>query len=541
MAINQSLFGRTAHYIAERFGDMKFPRENEIGKIEYKLILADLREDRLQQLASQMKYRIEEGGGEAIYVVGVSDEGDAIGLSKEDLQETLNSIERIASMINSKVAHKRIVEFKKGLYVAEVLVRFQRDKVPIQVNVAVMGHVNAGKSTLTGTLILGKLDDGNGALRSAVARYLHEVISGRTSSITMRLLGFNERGEAVNPACRDPLDEAEVTLKSSKTIRLIDLGGHERYLRTTLKGLLGYEVDYVMLVVGADDGLSIMGREHLAVSAVLKFPIFVVITKVDKFPDERVREVIGQIKDVLKIPGINRLAMEVDDEGDVLNGIIGIRSLRVVPIFKVSNVTGKGLNLLLRFMNMLPPKRVKPERSTLVYLDEIYNVPGVGTVVLGSVIRGKVSVNDQLFVGPTKLSEFIEVKIKSIQLNKVFVESVGEGSIATFALQGVTRESLRKGMVLTKSPPKGIRNFWSKVIVLHHPTTIREGYVATMHLYTIRQAIRFSKISKGVLRSGDSSDVEMSFMFRPEYVEPGQVFVFREGRTRGLGIITRVE
>lgn len=89
----------------------------------------------------------------------------------------------------------------------------------------------------------------------------------------MRLLGFDDKGEVVNRSVRDPLDEADITMKSSKVIRLIDLGGHERYLRTTLKGLLGYDVNYVMLVVGADDGLSTMGREHLAIASILKFPV----------------------------------------------------------------------------------------------------------------------------------------------------------------------------------------------------------------------------------------------------------------------------
>ncbi|QKR00521.1 elongation factor 1-alpha [Metallosphaera tengchongensis] len=520
---------------------MKFPRENDLGKIEYKLILSDLREERLQELATQMKFRLEEGGGEAIYIIGVSDDGDAIGLTLDDLESTMKTLEKIASMISAKISHKRIVKLKEDLYVGEVLIRLHRDRIPVQVNVAVMGHVNAGKSTLTGTLILGKLDDGNGSLRAAVARYLHEVISGRTSSITMRLLGFNGEGDTVNPSCRDPTDEAEITLKSSKIVRLIDLGGHERYLRTTLKGLMGYEVDYVMLVVGSDDGLSIMGREHLAVSTILKFPIFIVITKVDKFPQERIREIIGQIKDVLKIPGINRLAMEVEDEGDVLNAIIGMRTRRVVPIFKVSNVTGEGLGLLTKFLNLLPPKRGPSAAEPLVYIDETYNVPGVGTVVLGSVIRGKVNVNDNLLIGPTKLNEFKEVRVKSIQLNRVFVDSVGQGSIATFAIQGIDRDGLRKGMVLLRSKPQAVKSFWSKVILLHHPTTIKEGYVATMHLHTIRQAVKFSKISKGLLRTGDSAEVQLTFLFRSEYVEPGQIFVFREGRTRGIGIITKTD
>ena len=522
---------------------MNYPKESEDGKIEYKLILNDIDESRLQELASQMKYRLEEGGGEAFYIIGVSDNGEVLGLSENELNKSLEILSKIASIINAKIVHVRKVQAKKGKYIAEVLVRIHKEPIPVQVNIAVMGHVNAGKSTLTGALVFGKLDDGNGTLRALVANHLHEVISGRTSSITLRVLGFKDNNEIVNWSLKDPLDEAEVTLKSSKIVRLIDLGGHERYLRTTLKGLLGYDVNYVMLVVGADDGLSTMGKEHLAVASILRFPIFIVITKVDKYSKERIDKIVNDIKNVLKIPGINRLVMEVESEEDILNAILAMRTGRVVPIFKVSNVTGEGLSLLSRFLSMLPPKKIEniqASKNPLVYIDEIYNVTGVGTVVLGSVIRGNVNSNDTYYIGPTKFGEFKQVKVKTIQLNRVFVDNVNSGSIATFAIQGVEKDGLRKGMVLVKNNVNSYRRFKAKVIVLHHPTTIREGYVATLHLYTIRQAVRFEKITKGYLRSGDSSDVLLKFLYRPEYIEQGQIFVFREGRTRGLGVITEL-
>lgn len=522
---------------------MNYPKESENGKIEYKLLLNTNDENRLQELATQMKYRLEEGGGEAFYIIGVSDNGEILGLSESELNKSLEILSRIASIINAKIVHMRKVQVKKGRQIAEVLIRVHKDKIPVQVNLAVMGHVNAGKSTLTGVLVFGKLDDGNGTLRALVANHVHEVITGRTSSITLRVLGFRDNNEVVNWNLKDPLDEAEVTLNSSKIIRLIDLGGHERYLRTTLKGLLGYDVNYVMLVVGADDGLSLMGKEHLAVASILRFPVFIVITKVDKYTKEKVIQIINDIKNILKIPGINRLVMEVEGEDDILNAILAMRTSRVVPVFKVSNVTGEGLQLLLKFLSMLPPKHISENTNhqiPLVYIDEIYNVSGVGTVVLGSVIRGNINSNDTYYIGPTKFGEFKQVKIKTIQLNRVFVDNVSTGSIATFAIQGVEKEGLRKGMVITKTNLNAYKRFKAKVIVLHHPTTIREGYVATLHLFTIRQAVRFEKISKGYLRSGDSSEVFLSFLYRPEYIEKGQIFVFREGRTRGLGIVTEL-
>jgi len=65
------------------------------------------------------------------------------GLSKEDLESSIEILDKIASAVNAKVVHKRIVEVKKGRYIGEVLIRLFKDKIPVQVNVAVMGHVNA--------------------------------------------------------------------------------------------------------------------------------------------------------------------------------------------------------------------------------------------------------------------------------------------------------------------------------------------------------------------------------------------------------------
>ena len=218
-----------------------------------------------------------------------------------------------------------------------------------------------------------------------------------------------------------------------------------------------------------------------------------------------------------------------------------INTKRVVPIFRVSNTTGEGLNLLINFLNLLKPKKkIEKRNEPLVYIDEIYNVSGVGTVVLGIVTRGTIAVNDNVFVGPTRTGEFMNARIKSIQVNRVFVDKTDKGTIATFAIQGLQKDSLRKGMVIIKGKPTSVSRFKAKVLVLHHPTTIREGYVATLHLYTIRQAARFEKISRGVLRTGDSSEVELKFLYSPEYIEIGQVFLFREGRTRGIGVVTEI-
>ena len=166
----------------------------------------------------------------------------------------------------------------------------------MEVRVAVVGNVDAGKSTTLGVLTRGGLDDGRGKARVALFRHPHEIETGRTSSVGGEILGFSPTGDAVVPtghaadivsdhghlaaAKREKLGWEEICKKAAKVVSFIDLAGHERYFKTTLYGLSGCAPDYVMLMVGGNAGLIGMSKEHLGVALALNVPIAVCVTKV---------------------------------------------------------------------------------------------------------------------------------------------------------------------------------------------------------------------------------------------------------------------
>ncbi len=120
--------------------------------------------------------------------------------------------------------------------------------------VAVIGNVDSGKSTIIGVLTSGSLDNGRGQARSYVMKHRHELDNGRTSAVTVEIMGFKNtstEAQQVIPTARHH-DQRwhEVMEKSDHTISLIDLCGHEKYLKTTLFGLTGLMPDYAMLIVG---------------------------------------------------------------------------------------------------------------------------------------------------------------------------------------------------------------------------------------------------------------------------------------------------
>ena len=492
---------------------------------------------------TQLNYRLNEGGGEAFYELGITDDGIPVGLTDEEASESLAIIEKITERLGAKFMIVRKEKASRG-YVYELLIRRTLDVPPIQLSIALLGNVDAGKSTLKGVLISGSLDDGDGLAMSQVARYLHELKYRRSSSVSHHILGFDDAGASVNDTLS--YNEAEIYLRSSKVITLVDLAGHERYLRTTLKGIMGSLPDYAAIIVAANAGPIGSFREHLGISLVLDIPIFIVMTKLDITPKEVLKRNLESLIGILKLPGVNKIPFLVKEEKDCALAARNMPHGRVTPVFLVSNVTGEGLDLLKRFLNMIPPRINWSERlggKFLSYVDEKFNVSGVGLVLSGLIESGSISVGQKVLLGPFEDGSFRAVRVKSIHVNRVNVERANAGQFATFAVTNVDYDEVRKGMVLVDdSRPSAVRVFRARVRVLHHPTTIKVGYEPVIHLKTIRQPAKLIDSSKQYLRTGDVAEVVFKFMIRPEYVRVGDQFVFREGRTKGIGeVISLVE
>ncbi|MEM1537884.1 MAG: GTP-binding protein [Candidatus Nezhaarchaeales archaeon] len=523
----------------------RLAKEVEEGNVEYKLKVMPKDEERLEKLASQMKYRLNEGGGEAIYELGVSDKGELVGLTIEEYEESLRHLEEVAKRVGATCSVVRKGEVR-GRIVAEVLVRRTRESgLPVLVTIPVVGNVDSGKSTTISVLCSGELDDGNGLAMARIARYIHEIKMRRTSSISTHLLGFDEAGDVVNYELSSPLSEAEVFLASAKIISFVDLGGHERYLRTTLKGIMGHPPDYAMLIVGANAGVIGTTKEHLGVATSLKIPVFSVVTKADMVPRELLVRVLKDIEKLLKMPALNKIPVSVKNDDDVVVAARNMPSGRIVPIFIISNKTGQGLEQLRRFLNLLPPRIPWSEqwdKPFTMYVDDKFNVKGVGTVISGIPLQGSVAVDDHVLLGPFKDGSFRLVRVKSIQVNRVNVNRGFAGQEVCLAVTNVDYDEVDKGMcVLDKSlTSRAVKSFEARITLLYHPTTIKVGYNAVLHLQTIRQAVIFEKLSKEPLRAGDTATAMLSFLYKPEYVRPNDWFIFREGRTRGIGVVTRI-
>lgn len=113
------------------------------------------------------------------------------------------------------------------------------------------------------------------------------------------------------------------------------------------------------------------------------------------------------------------------------------------------------------------------------------------------------------------------------------------GQTASLALKKVKRNQVRKGMVLVdpNKHPVAAWEFDADIAILTHSTTIQPRYQAVIHCEIVKQSARVVAMNKERLRSGDRAIVRFRFLQRPEYLSEGTRFVFREGRTKGIGVV----
>mmetsp|Transcript_41243 Transcript_41243/g.94885 ORF Transcript_41243/g.94885 Transcript_41243/m.94885 type:complete len:699 (-) Transcript_41243:193-2289(-) len=586
-----------------RSAGAQLPPESVYGPVEYKLKLnAAKGSARFEELVSQLNWRMREcetdaAGcevdmrhyGEALYRVGVTDDGKVVGLDEEELRTSMDTLKEMAASCKAVVTvldQTRLPAGNKSAVTALVRSTGLDEAIQTEVRICTCGNVDSGKSTLLGVLTRGLQDDGRGKARSPIFRHRHELESGRTSAMNHHLLGFDAVGQVVN-YCEDSTGafrhevpehlvnaqeaQARVVERSSKLISFVDLCGHEKYFKTTLMGLLGLDPDYLLCTVDANRGaMRGMVREHLLIAKALQVPTIVCLTKVDMADDESVADTLADIKGFLK--KADRPAIVIRNRQDV---VLGAERLAqgYTPIFLVSAVTGENvpeLKLMLNLLRKRTPSLAKsgtPDaddgKVQVVIEDYFPRVPGVGPVVLGRVVRGTVEAGDILRLGPidseiAKGAGLIEVRVSSIQFEGVTTESLRRGQSGTLAIKAIGKSKaalaehpklLHQARVLLCRKSR-LQPQWlvkANVSIMQHPSSIRVGYEPVLHVGMVRQAAKITSmrsISTGTelatLRAGDHAEVSFRWKARPEVCEQGDVLVFREGLTKGVGTVTWV-
>ena len=151
-------------------------------------------------------------------------------------------------------------------------------------------------------------------------------------------------------------------------------------------------------------------------------------------------------------------------------------------------------------------------------------------------------------MGPTVEGDFKLVQVREIHFLRETVNELCCGNSCALRLKNLDKSfelktsNFRKGMVLldVETKPQSAMEFEIEALIVHHSSTIKVGYQSVVHCHVIRQTCTVVEMDKQFLRSGDTGNIKFKFMKKPEYLHLGDTLLFREGRTRGKGKITKI-
>jgi selenocysteine-specific elongation factor len=217
---------------------------------------------------------------------------------------------------------------------------------------------------------------------------------------------------------------AWLTLPSGAVVSIVDVPGHESFIKNMLAGIGG--IDAALLVVAADEGIMPQTREHLDILDLLELEHGIVaLTKTDLAEDEEWLElVIEEVRELLKDT-----------------------SLAGADIVPVSAVAGEGLSDLLGKLDLLLD-RVSPKRDLKkprLPVDRVFIMPGFGTVVTGTLIDGSLEVGQEIEVLPSR----VKARVRGLQTHKQKLDIAVPGGRVAVNLGGVSSDQLQRGEVLT--------------------------------------------------------------------------------------------
>ena len=339
-------------------------------------------------------------------------------------------------------------------------------------------------------------------------------------------------------------------------------------LKTRIHGVSSGFADYSLILVNSRHPPTHMTQQHLNLCCSFGIPVIVIFTKVDGCPEHAFANCKKEVSKMLRSPEVGKRPYAVRNEADVTTVMDKLHTL--APMIETSCVTGQGIDLLQKMLFTLPKRRRhenKVNRSFEFLVEDIFNVPGVGGVVSGFVNAGELTVgsNCHVYVGPIDDGSFMKTVAKSAHIARINTTHItsGQSACLAFALNKEMRKKLRRGMVVLQENPTSTLEFDAEICVLKgESTTIRRSYQAYVHILNVRQSafarsievvnhsaagippshIAMADVSEDsvVLRPGSRAKVRFEFAQRPEYVRPGMRMLFRDGRVRGVGIITSV-
>ena len=386
-------------------------------------------------------------------------------------------------------------------------------------NMAIIGHIDHGKSTLLGRLLMdaGVIDP------HVIDEYRKKAEAIGKGSFEFAWVMDSLKDERERGITIDVAHQRFDTNKFYYTI--VDCPGHRDFVKNMITGTS--QADAAVLVVDAKDGIMAQTKEHVFLARTLGVgQLIVAINKMDRvnYDQKSYEDLKKDVLSLLKVVGYK-------DE-----------NLTFVPVsaFEGENITKSSAKMPWysgpNFLDALDLMKV-PEKPIDLPLrlpvQDVYTITGAGTVPVGRVETGKLKKGDKvIFNPPAKVGE-----VKSIEMHHEEISEAIPGDNIGWNVRGVGRTDIRRGDVCghTDNPPTVADEFTAQLIVLQHPTAITIGYTPVFHCHTAQVSCTITEIAKKLDPRTGATVAE-----NPDFIKTGDAAIVTVKPSRPL-VIERVK
>jgi|TARA_B100001540_G_scaffold307936_1_gene321886 elongation factor 1-alpha len=391
------------------------------------------------------------------------------------------------------------------------------DKSKPHLNIVFVGHVDHGKSTTVGRLLLD-----SGHIEQHVIDKFEQEASERGKAgfgfayVMDGLKEERERGITIDVAHKE-------FYTPNYYFTVIDAPGHRDFVKNMITGTS--QADAAVLNVAANDGVNAQTKEHAFLARVLGVKQLIVnINKMDisgvDWSQDKYNSVVAEVSGLLKMAGFNT------DEIP----FVPCSAFNGDNIFNKSDNTswysGPTLFEAIDAIQM-PPKPT--DRPLRLPIQDVYKISGIGTVPVGKIETGILNAGKTVVFNPSQQS----AEVKSIEMHHTMVDKAEPGDNVGFNVRGLSAQDIRRGDVAgyQDNAPMFVRHdetFVGQIQLMDIPKAIGAGYTPVFHCHTSQVAVRFIELLEKTSKGQKEAN--------PAFLKTGDACLVRFGPTKPMAI-----
>ena len=371
-------------------------------------------------------------------------------------------------------------------------------------NLAIIGHVDHGKSTLVGRLLYE-----TGSVPEHVIEQHKEEAEEKGKGgfefayVMDNLAEERERGVTIDIAHQEfDTDEYYFTI--------VDCPGHRDFVKNMITG--ASQADNAVLVVAADDGVAPQTQEHVFLARTLGInELIVAVNKMDlvDYSQNDYDEVVSEVKDLL-----NQVRFDTENANFI-----------PISAFEGDNIAERSDNtdwydgkILLEALNGLAATEPPTDAPLRLPIQDVYTISGIGTVPVGRVETGILETGMNVSFQPSDVGG----EVKTVEMHHEEVPRAEPGDNVGFNVRGIGKDDIRRGDVCgpADDPPSVAETFKAQIVVMQHPSVITAGYTPVFHAHTAQVACTIESIDQKI--DPASGEVEEE---DPDFIQSGDAAV----------------